>query len=196
MEEQSKGHKTIYIVIILLALLFFIWLIFYLASRFNPSLLKGSISSTVPSATTIPLQKGKMYLKIKDDQSKMAQSGKVTVVVYADSDKMSISGYDIVLKYDSKRYKYLNYNNVQADFQSFPFAAANKVTITGIRKLTSLDSVIFTDTALAEITFDIVVPGNVSFSLDFTPGSSKDSNLINDKNKDILGKVEGIDRQY
>lgn len=194
MDQQTKGHKLIYMIVIVFALLFFIWLIFYLGSRSKTSNLKGGISSIITSYPTAPivLGNGKIYLKTKDGKNIYTTSEQINLVVYASSDEKSITGYDIVINYDPKKVKFISNNNLLSNFQIFPYDGKGKVMLTGIKKISSNVSSSFADTILGEIVFQPLASGNISFLPEFIPGSKKDSNLIDSENKEVLGKVEGV----
>lgn len=194
MEQQTKGHKLIYIIVMVFALLFFIWLVFYLGSRSKTSNLKGGMSSIITSYPTAPivLGNGKIYLKTKDGKNTYAVSEQINLVVYASSDEKSITGYDVVINYDPKKVKFIINNNLLSNFQIFPYDGKGKFMLTGIKNISSNVSSVFVNTALTEIVFQPLVSGNISFLPEFIPGSKKDSNLIDGGNKEVLGKVEGV----
>lgn len=155
----------------------------------------GKNSSLLPGAPVSPPVaggKGSLIVKTQEASTAYKAGQPVTVQVYADSADEEITGYDLVLQFDQKIVKYTANRAQFADFQSFVAQKEGMVTITAVKKINATTPSVFKNSLIHEFTFQAVSPGNTSVTFDYVPGSKKDSNLINTKSEDILGKVTAV----
>ena len=197
MEENQNQHQRLTMIIFISLSLIFVILalfLFWQKKQKSQSLSQTETKTNLsPSSTPIPQkEKGVLTLKTKDNQTIVSQNTPFTIYIYAHSDNQSITGYDVVLNYNQEIVQFIDHKNLQSDFQIFVKQNKNQLMITGVKKLTSNNPTIFADSPLIELTFQPKKTGSVTFSFDFTPQSKKDSNLINEKTEEILGKVEGV----
>lgn len=148
------------------------------------------ISQTVlPPATTVqPTQ-----IELQTDRTSVKVGEKFTVSIYMLSDK-STDGADLIINYDPKLLLaeqvilgtlYNEYPKNTIDVKE------SKVTISGIS--TEMDG-INPNGLFGSIVFTAKAPGRSSLSLDFTPGSTVDTNVIEQgTGKDILEKVNNLE---
>lgn len=161
------------------------------------------VNSLMPEKNpSVLVRKGVLTLSLKNQKVSYQIGDIITVVVSADSDNKSISGYDAVLSYDSSKVTFSKVKNVRDDFQTFvKKGVVSPVTLTGVKKLDASEVSVFSGTPLAEVSF-IVKTGalidtssihpSAEFNLGFIPGSTQDSNLIDEISEDVLGKVAGV----
>ena len=149
----------------------------------------------------MPVKKGTLTLSDKNMKTSYKTGEVITVVVSADSDGRSISGYDAVLTYDSSKVSFSRVKNLRDDFQTFvKKGTVSPVTLTGVKKLDASRESVFFQTPLAEFSFIVkagilsttVTNAPATFNLGFVPGSTQDSNLIDELSEDVLGKIEGV----
>lgn len=174
-------------------------------TSYDMSLVPDSFINTMMPRRTrpvVPVRKGTLTLSVKNVKVSYKAGEVITVIVSADSDGRSISGYDAVLSYDSSKVTFSKVKNLRDDFQTFvKKGVVSPVTLTGVKKLDASEVSVFSGTPLAEVSF-IVKTGalidtssihpSAEFNLGFIPGSTQDSNLIDEISEDVLGKVAGV----
>lgn len=201
MEPTEKHHSALFFTAVFsLVVIIFAVLIFVLMTQVKKTVSPGATTQFV-APTTVPVvtQPGVIKLIPKDGKTSYKAGDTVTLRLIAHSAGDTVTGYDAVVQYDREKMRFVKAVSVNDDFQLF--ADKNEpsapLIITGVKKLASTTPVVFSDTVVAEFTF-IVAKGAgeesefVTFNLDFIPGGTKDSNLINEKTQDILGRVEGV----
>ncbi len=191
--NHNKQFLTIIFALLSVAFLVLIFSVIARLRKVTPPIqppITTQVSPTVAPPTV--KEKGSLTLKAKNNETVVSQKNPITLYVYADSDNQPITGYDVILNYDSTKVEFVNHKNLQLDFQVFTKKDKDKLSITGIKNLNSTTPTVFTDSSLVELTFQPQKTGQVDFSIEYTPDSKKDSNLITDKTTEILGKVEGI----
>lgn len=194
MDTQNHNKLFLTVIFVLLSAVFLL-LIFSVVMKLRKPTPPTGGPTTTQVSPTIPLlvkEKGRLTLKAKNNDTVASQKNPLTLYVYADSDNQPITGYDVILSYDSDLVNFINHKNLQPDFQVFTKKEKGKLIITGIKNLNSTAPTVFTDSSLVELTFQPQKTGQVNFSIEYTPDSKKDSNLITDKTSEVLGKVEGI----
>lgn len=153
---------------------------------------KNILTPAVPSPTYAPQEKGVLSLKLKNGQTGFAVGQAVTVVVSASSDDKSITGFDAVLNFDPALLQYQSSFAQDPNFQVFSSIKDGKLMITGVKNLGVTDPTVLVDSPLVEVNFLTLKSGSANLDFEFKPPSKADSNLIDDKNNEVLGKVEGI----
>jgi hypothetical protein len=188
--EQSN-HKVLAIAVIGFVLLAFVFLVMYLRSMGGAAAPQQNNTKTATSPT-VALGKGKMHLKATQTSFKVGEP--VIVTVYADSDNNSVAGFDAVIQFDPALVSYISAKSLVADFQA-PIARKDerKVTVFSFKKLDSEKPVVLSDTPVVELTFKAMKAGSAPFTFEFTPPSTKDTNLMDEQKRpnDLLGSVEG-----
>ncbi len=188
---EYTGHKQYVRLIFFGAVGVVVLLLIFFGLRarlFSPQAAK---TVSVPPAPPFTLGPGRLLLKTKTGESLFSVGQPITLVVVANSAGQPIAGYDVVVKYDPNSASFVSSKSLLDDFQAFPDKTASAAAITAVRKL-NVSNTPFTDTALAEFVFQPKSSGTLQFSLDFVPASTRDSNLIDETSKDILGGVQGI----
>src|SRR3989338_1851 len=202
MEGEEINKPKMGVKLALFLLIIGIILIGFIA--FNRSIfvrnLKPASPETQKSANTIDAATsrltGMIGLTTKGGQTTFSKGQKVTLFVYADSKGQDITGYDAVVRYD---HTYLAFEEVKSLPEGIDIYETNDemssnfsdLIVTGVKSLNHEDPFIFDNTAVAEITFTALERGEVNLSLVYEPGSSSDSNLIDNKNLDILNDIVG-----
>lgn len=190
-EAPHNNHKVLAVVIVAIVLLGFLFLISYLgrgktAKYPGPS----SVSQTGVSPTAASKYKGTLSATSRSSTAKVGES--VVMTVTASSDSQPVSGYDIVITYNPAVLTFASAKSTQNDFSLLGVQKSEgKVTLIGSKKLSSTQSVVLSNTSLAELTFTAKSAGKGSVALQFSPGSSTDTNLWNGDSKpqDVLGSA-------
>ncbi|HLC94731.1 MAG TPA: cohesin domain-containing protein [Patescibacteria group bacterium] len=205
MEPTEKHHSALFFTAVFsLVVIIFAALIFALMTQVKKTTSPGASTQFVaPTTAPAVVQPGVIKLIPKDGKTSYRAGDTVTLRFIAHSAGDTVTGYDAVVRYDTDKMRFVKAASVNDDFQLF--ADKNQPSaplfITGVKKLASTTPVVFSDTVIAELTFTVVKgagagagegSGFVTFNLDFIPGGTKDSNLINEKTQDILGRVEGV----
>jgi hypothetical protein len=133
---------------------------------------------------------GSLRLEKSNPLAKISEP--ITITVYADSKRQPITGFDIVLSFNPQYMQYLNQKSLEENFDVFKTTNEGLLHITAIKKLNSNVLVSFEKTSLIEFTFQPIKLGTTDFTLIFSPGQKTDSNMINDKSEEILGKVQNL----
>lgn len=158
---------------------------------------KSGKNKQLPKPTLIPTKinqekPGILTIKTKDNKTIFAKNNPFVIYIIANSNNQSITGYDAVLNYEEEKVDLIGYKELQSDFHLFLRKSKNQLMFSAVKKITSNNPVSFSDSPLIELTFQPKKSGLINFSFDFSPQNQKDSNLINDKTEDILGKIEGV----
>lgn len=154
-------------------------------------------SSTQAGAQITPRDSslnGRMGLTQKGSAASFRKGDTVSFFIYADASKQEIDAYDAVIHYDVSKLKFESASSLLEDMdmytsESEPTDAGGEVVLTGVRSLSRKTSFTLSNTALAEIHFSAVAPGQTKLEVFYEPGSRKDSNLMNTHNLDVLSSV-------
>jgi len=164
---------------LLIAGIIFICILFFL-------LKKKSVPSLVPLTQQA---KGKFIMEPENFYA--TGSGEfVNIKVVADSNDMAVVGFDIDFTYDKDNLQFIN--AVSADPENFDFFKKEKddeVLITAIKKINLSKEIFFKKTVLAVITFKTIGNNNSEVKFIYEKNSKRESNLISEKNEDILSEV-------
>lgn len=167
--------------------------VFIVVNRKKPSDFgENMLTPTVPSPTYTSQEKGVLSLKLKNGQTGFGVGQVAAVVVSASSDGKSITGFDAVLSFDPSLLQYQSSFAQDSNFQVFSSIKDGKLMITGVKNLGVTDPTVLVDSPLVEVNFLTLKSGSANLGFEFTPPSKADSNLIDDKNNEVLGKVEGM----
>lgn len=192
--EHDYTNKHFIAVLFAFCGLVFIFLIFLAFIQKN-HLLTGQSASThrpADTPTPTPVVTGRLFLKAKDAKKIYTTNEPVHLLVYADSHGTPIDGYDLVLRFDEAKVSFVSAKTLLPSFPLFSIVKKGAVNATGAKKIADTTLAIFADTALAELVFQPKKEGAVSFLFDATHGSTKDTNLINEKSTDILSTAQGL----
>lgn len=155
----------------------------------NNQLQNPSAGQGVQPTTSVINEKGTFTLSSKEQKTSYSVGETITIVVTADSNNKPITGYDVVLPYEESVLTYKGNSSLDARYQVFGNVKNGNVYITGVKKLSINEPVVFIATPLVEIHFLTEKAGSVTFAPSIVPQSKSDSNLIDDQNKEVLGKA-------
>lgn len=159
----------------------------------------GKLFDVAPKKEKVPVtpvkQKVKGVLKIstKDNKRNFKVGDTVELIVSANSDGQPVIGYDVMLTYDSTKLQFKESESLDQSFNMFTFTKKGKVSLTGVKRVKPAVSTVMAENPIGKIILKATSPGPVKVSIDFISNSLKDSNLMNGKNEDVLGGVEGVD---
>lgn len=150
-----------------------------------------------------PTGRGVFTLTAKAAKPAYVAGDILTLVLTASSDNQVVSGYDAVLTYDEERLQFITAKNLQIDFETFvKDRPGAPLFFTGVKKISAQKPMVFDQTVLAELTFgvklkvennlEVVNQKPIDIGLEFIPGSTRDSNIINTDNLDILYQTNGL----
>lgn len=195
MVEQNKfkkilSRRNIYIlfgVAIFLEVIWATWTIFKPAS---PSVMKISQTKEVFKPTVVSLSAPKTSLKIGE---------KIAVAINISSNKKTV-GTDLVIKYDPKLLSVetagtsknpVRVGKIYNDYPSNSLESKpGRITISGI---TDSPAGVLANGLFGSIVFQAKAPGLANIILDFTPGQTTDSNVIESgTGQDLLQKVDNL----
>ncbi len=208
MNNHDSHHRYFYTALFSLIIGIFVILVavvLIMRTVYDMPLIADSFVNTIVpqrNISVVPLRKGALILSVKNRKGSYKAGEIITVVVSAYSDARSISGYDAVLSYDSSKVTFSKIKNLRDDFQTFvKKGVVSPVTLTGVKKLDASQVSVFSGTPIAEFAFMVKtdamtntssINSSAEFNLGFIPGSTQDSNLIDETSEDVLGKVEGV----
>lgn len=140
---------------------------------------------------------GRMGMTVKGAATSFKKGDTITLFIYADAPESLIDGYDAVVNYDSAR---LTFDSVSSTLEDMEVHSTDneldseqrELVITGIRSSKRKEPFLFNNTGLVEVSFVAEQAGDALVDLIFEPGSATDSNIIDNKNQDILNNAEGI----
>lgn len=165
-------------------------------SQTNTAPNQNNINQTTKKEENIsplPEQKGVISLETENNQEIFNQDDLINLYVYASSDNQPIVGYDLVLKYDPMITEFQEHKNLLPDFQVFIKKEDDKLLITGLKSINSNSKSIFSENQIINLTFKAKSKGKARFSFEFKPNEKNESNLINEKSEDILGKTKNLE---
>lgn len=159
----------------------------------------GKLFDVAPKKEKVPVtpvkQKVKGVIKVstKDNIRNFKVGDTVELIVSANSDNQSVIGYDVMLTYDATRLQFKESESLDPSFNMFTFTKKGKVSLTGVKRVKPAVSTVMTGNPIGKVTLKATSSGPVKISIDFISNSLKDSNLMNGKNEDVLGGVEGVE---
>ncbi|OGK61921.1 hypothetical protein A3I56_00555 [Candidatus Roizmanbacteria bacterium RIFCSPLOWO2_02_FULL_43_10] len=177
-------------------------IVFFAKSRVDQSRKPVSIPTPSASGSNITpresLLNGKLGLALKGSTGSYKKGDSVIVFVYGDAKDVKTTGYDALLRYDPQKLRYERLSSSLDGMDVFETDALvsdgmRELLITGVRSTARKEPFLLVNTALVEVTFTVLGSGPTRIALGYEPGSSKDSNMMNDQNQDVLGSVEDLD---
>ncbi len=150
--------------------------------------------STKPRMSSI---NGRMGMTVKGAATSFKKGDTITLFVYADAPESMIDGYDAVIHYNPAQ---LTFDSVSSTLEEMDVhstdnelePSSRELVITGIRSTKRKEPFTFNNTGLVEISFIAQQAGDALVDIIFEPGSATDSNIIDNKNQDILNNADGI----
>lgn len=191
MIQKLLTRKNIFIVLGVVILAEVLWASWTL---FRPS----PPSST---ATSVPVVKVKpTTVTLISDKTSLKKGEKMTVSINISSNKKT-DGTDLVLIYDPKLLSVETVGSSKQPviaggiYEDFPLNSvdqvAGRITVSGI---TDDPGGVLAEGLFGSIVFVGKAPGVANISLDYSPSSTADSNVIESgTGKDVLEKVEGLE---
>lgn len=196
--NHPTHHRSFYTAIFSLVIAIFIILIaavLALRSVYDIPVQIFSGPADVTVSPTVSLRKGSLTLTTKNGQIIYGRGETIALILTADSDNRSITGYDAVISYDSTMVRFVKATNLEKDFQTFVKKSEGTINFTGVKKLDASAPSVFAQTPIAEFVFTVqsgaAIGSSVPFNLAFVPGSTQDSNLIDEASAEILGIARG-----
>jgi len=159
----------------------------------------GKLFDIAPKKEKVPVtpvkQKDNGMIKIstKDNKRSYKVGDTVELIVTASSDKQPVIGYDVMLTYDETKLQFKESESLDSSFNMFTFTKKGKVSLTGVKRVKPAVSTVMSENPIGKLNFKATSTGPVAVTIDFISNSLKDSNLVNGKNEDVLGGVEGVD---
>lgn len=188
MDTQTPFNHKLFFIAFCILLLLCLGFILLRGRSSAPSTPRGGTQTI----TFAPKEKGSMT--VHSSQSTVHSGESITISVSASSDGKPVVGYDVVLTYDEKLVRYVSAKSLVSDFELLPGKATpGRVPLTVIKSLSSQTPTVLTNTPVIQAEFTTLANGAAFFNLEFTPGSTTDSNLITEDaaSRDILGSVQG-----
>ncbi len=191
METQPRSNNFSLFFFIILLLIFLIPIYYLNVKRPAP----GNQPVKTEATPTVSVEAGRMQLQLDANTPSYTLGESIPVYIAANSAGKSIAGFDIVVSFNPELVGYETYNVSLPEFQSTVREQGNTISIVAFKKLSETGERILQDTKLATLTFKPKKPGVARFEIQFSPGSTKDSNLMTDEQgaKDILGTVKGVE---
>lgn len=181
-----KGPKIIFLLLGIVVLGELIWGI---SKLLTPIPKPPSPARVVQKASDaqISLTASKSVLKVGD---------KVVVNVNVSTNRHSVSGVDLILKYDPKILQASSSSFIKSSiFPDYPLINVdNSKGIISISGVAGLNKKYFNGTgSFGSITFSAQALGQTSLDIQFTKGSTTDTNVFDAiSNQDVLGKVSNV----
>ncbi|MDO8497040.1 MAG: cohesin domain-containing protein [bacterium] len=182
-------HRRKLVLGIVLVVFFFITLGIGSFFRFQSS---PRTSSTTPSQSPSPTVVASLQLESGKEILEVGNTTDVGVV--GKSDK-SITGYDAVIIYDPSQVEFVDASSSSNSFDFYKEQKDGRLILTGIQKLSIATPTLLHDQVVAHVRFKIKKVGTSFLSLEYIPGSKKDSNLIDTQSHDVLTSVKGTQIQ-
>lgn len=189
--DKYLTRRNIFIVLGVVVLLEVLWALRILIRPTPPP----------PSPTTAPVVKLKpTTITLEASKNDIRVGEKITVSVNISSDKKT-DGTDLLITYDPKLLSVEKIGQtgqpviVGTIYNDYPLngldAKAGRITVSGI---TDTSGGVLTDGLFGSVVFVAKNPGPAKISLEFSPGSTADSNVTESgSGKDVLEKVEGLE---
>lgn len=159
----------------------------------------GKLFDIAPKKEKVPVtpvkqkEKGLLKISTKDSKRNFKVGDTVELVISASSNGQPVIGYDVMLTYDGNKLQFKESESLDSSFNMFTFTKKGKVSLTGVKRVKPAVSTLMSENPIGKLILKATSPGPVKVSVDFISNSLKDSNLMNGKNEDMLGGVEGVD---
>lgn len=199
---KQADKKFIFLVVGIILLVEAIWA--WQSLGLNITQIKALIlRSNVPSTANAPVVSPKNQITsiILSAPKKNIKVGEEVVVAINLSSEKYTDGTDLVISYNPKLLSVILNKQTQSPvsvgslYNEYPLNELDekegKITVSGI---SSSSTGTLAKGVFGAITFQAKAPGTAKIALDYTPGSTIDSNVIENKTaKDVLNKVEDLE---
>lgn len=155
------------------------------------------IKNILPTGSALDknIYTGILETKLNSQKTFFSKNEIIPIDIYGFSQNKNITGFDIVIKYDPKKIKYLSSKGILDNFV-YVVKEDKKIgnlKITAFKKIDdTTSSAKLDETKLISLDFSGLVSGKHSLSMEYKKGESSDSNLITENNLDILGTVKNL----
>jgi len=162
-------------------------------TKISPLGSKPEITS-VPHTSVIPTQApGLMFLAASKSSLKVGEKVKVTVNLYAE--KKSVSGSDAIVKFDPAVLKADSTVETGDYFRQYPLKAVDNSK--GIARVTAFlpakEEPMTEMKVLLGITFTALKAGDTTVTIEFVPGTTNRSSIVESKtSRNLLGTVKEV----
>lgn len=196
---QKNGFGVVGIIIVGVIIVGSIGSIFIVNTNKNNLIPKTSPQVTnVKVVPTIKKAVPMMTLSFDPKTTSVKINKPFELFVYADSVGESISGYDIVLIYSGEgtagaKLNFVSTQSLRSDFTIVPTVKDNMIIITGVKKLEAEELSRFNKEKIISIKAVVRTTGKINLEMILAkPNLKASSKMINERNQDVLRKVEGI----
>lgn len=187
--SQYLTRRTIFVVLAIIVVVELVWAAWILSKSPTPITSKTTTSKPVAQKPT--------EVTLKVDKASLKVGEKVTVSISLFSDKAT-DGTDLIISFDPKYLtpdQVINPVKVGTVYTSYPTnslgSQKDRIIVSGI---TNQTNGVVPQGVFGSIVFTARAPGKTLVNLDFTPGSTADSNVIESKTgKDLLEKVNNLE---
>ncbi len=190
--DKLLTRKNIFIILGLVILVEVLWA---LGTLIRPTPTPQTPTTTAPAVklkpTTVNLQAAKTSLKVGE---------KITVSMNISSDKKT-DGTDLVITYDPKLLSVETVGTTKQPviagviYSDYPLNSLNQATgRISVSGITDTPGGVLADGLFGSVVFVGKTAGSAQISLEFSPGSTADSNVTESgSGKDVLEKVESLE---
>lgn len=185
------GKKVIFIVIILILVGEAIWAI--QALNFTAKSITRTPQASFKAVSKIPTE-----ISLRSAKSQLKVGEKTTVEVYINS-TIQTDGTDLIIKYDPTKLTVMPKSATEAAssgtiYNDYPVNMVdtknNQIIVSGI---TSKEEGVKASGLFGSLVFQAKAAGSTDLTIDFSPGKTTDSNVIETKTaKDVLEKVVNL----
>lgn len=193
--QQNQNDFYLKVLIAIFALVFSL-LAFFVAMNLykNNSTSKKTAVKTTISPSIKKQMSGNGSISLSSDiKNSLKTNSELLINTTMSSDKKSVIGFDTVILFDESKSQFLGIvsNNDNYDIRGF-VKKGNVLYVTGIKKTSVDKEIVFNNDLVFKARFKSLKSGKSSFYLDFKANSTKDSNIIDKNNNDVLGKVDNL----
>ncbi len=187
------AHKklTALIFAFIFLVIFVIFTIFQtVKNRFFPSL--NPVTQTTENTSSGTNNFATML--VNTPKNNYSLSEKIPVKIMGNSDEKAVTAFDILIEYDGQ---FLTLDERKppplSDFLYFGKNDQTTISVSAVLKPQSNASQIFKGTILLELEFSPKKIGKTRINLIYSPGSTNESNLLDNKSTDVLSNVYGAE---
>lgn len=191
--DSLKNRRKL--ILTLIAIIFLVGVLIFTAAteiqkRFFPESKPFELFNKPPA---LSVQNAPSIL-IKTKKKTYSLNEPIQFTAIADSQGQQVTGFDVLINFDSE---YLSLSDKKSPgLKDFQYYGSNKDSIfqnSAVLKPDSTTPQIFKDQMLFEFEFIPKKKGKTELKILYTPGSTSDSNLINNQSVDILGNARGTE---
>ena len=189
-EIENNQTNRVFRLILLLVFVIFAFLLFYLyQTREKAGEQPNNVSVTYP--TPVVLTTGSFSLQSMPGETKGEIDKPFDLDIVANSEQNSIVGYDVIVKFEEGSLEILSAESLLTDFDIYPIKKSDHYIVTGIKKLGSKESTVFTNTAILRLKVLPKATGALTLSVVDKLGLEK-SQMVDEKTKILNPQVGEI----